>query len=695
MAEGFKIADGYIDVETRYDEAATRAAAEDAGKDAADGFARGHDGRLRDSRGRFVKSTEDVLGAGAPGAGDRAGGRWGRSLMRGLGRAVTGTAKALFTDKLTGALGGGLMSFVKSPVGMGALLALGASAGTMIASGLASTLAVAFGSGLGLGFIGLGAFLLRDEPAIIKGLERIKKSFDRVFGGAAKRHFLGPITEALRIINRLVRGLEKPINDIFKALAPAIVPLTRGLEGMIQNMMPGLTALMEVVGHTLGFEEPLMSLGAFLNDMFMALAENWPAIMASFFSFMEDLGAVLKVLGGIFLWLATNYDTAKNVFLSIVAVSQPAITAIAAVVGVVKYLADNVPRWLSMAGGAISGFFSAVGSTVSGWVTSTLGFFSRMGAAIASWVGSVVRWFSELPGRIASWLAQLPGVVARAFTDVMHKGLYLIGFMIGSWLRFYRDLPGNIASALSFLWGRMVGAWTTVRTNVTNMVRTTVDNVTRFFRELPGRVAGAVSSLWARMAGAFSSARSNASRGATNIVTGAVNILRSLPGKAASAISSVRSRIQGAFSGAGNWLVSAGRNIILGLARGLKGAIGAAVSAAKSAAGSILGGIRGAFGIGSPSKVAEKEVGRWIPPGITEGIRKQVPKEQAKLNALAPSVAAPAVQSAMAPAAGRSVTISNLNVNITGVLDPADPLALRRLAGRIHAAIAQYEREYA
>lgn len=698
MADGFKIADAYVDVETKYDRDQVTEAAVGAGTMAGEEFSRSSGQRLRDSRGRFIKTTQDVFGESADKGGRHGGRRGARSLLTHLGDAVKGTASVLFTPKLTSAIGNGLLGFAKSPVGLAAIATVAASIGTLLASGIASTLAVAFGSGIGLGFIGLGAFLLRDEPKIIAGAKRIANSFKSVFGGAAKTHFLKPMVQALGIINRMIRGLRGPINDIFKALAPAIVPFTRGLEGMINNMMPGLTALMEVVGQTLGFEEPLMSLGAFMNDLFFALARNWPQIMESFFMFMEDLGKVLRVLGTVFLWLATHYETARNVFLGIMAASNLAVVAVVAVIRAVQWLGDAIPRWLSTAWGAVTGFFSSMGSTISGWYNAVIGWFQGAGRAIVSFYNTAVAWLGALPGRIGAFLATLPGIVVRWLGEMTNKGLFAIGYMIGAWLKFYIDLPGRIARAVSRTWALMVGTWNTVRTNVTNWTRTAVDNAVRFFTSLPGRARAAISSLWASMVGAFTSARTGATNSAQSLVSGTVAWLRGLPGKARAAISSIRSRITSVFSGAGSWLYSAGANILRGLTSGMRGAIGAAIAAAKNAAQQVINGLKSALGISSPSKVAAEQVGRWIPPGITEGIARQMPRERQRIDAMAPAVVQPAVQATVAPsvpARGGGVTIHNLIVQLKGVFDTTNPLELRRLAAKLHALLAQYEREYA
>jgi hypothetical protein len=94
----------------------------------------------------------------------------------------------------------------------------------------------------------------------------------------------------------------------------------------------------------------------------------------------------------------------------------------------------------------------------------------------------------------------------------------------------------------------------------------------------------------------------------------------------------------GAFAGAGGWLVGAGADIIRGLISGITGMIGSAVSAAKRAVGNIVSGAKSALGIGSPSKVMAREVGRWLLPGVTMGAKKTIGKAKRTMGKIARSI---------------------------------------------------------
>lgn len=63
-----------------------------------------------------------------------------------------------------------------------------------------------------------------------------------------------------------------------------------------------------------------------------------------------------------------------------------------------------------------------------------------------------------------------------------------------------------------------------------------------------------------------------------------------------------------------------GANAMLGLQRGLNGSAGRVMSTARAIANNVAATMRQALQINSPSKVMDKEVGRWIPEGVAQGI---------------------------------------------------------------------------
>lgn len=65
--------------------------------------------------------------------------------------------------------------------------------------------------------------------------------------------------------------------------------------------------------------------------------------------------------------------------------------------------------------------------------------------------------------------------------------------------------------------------------------------------------------------------------------------------------------------------------LINGIIAGITGALNGLWRTVSSLCSNLLGYIKGFFGINSPSRVMEDEVGEWLPPGIGKGIEKAMP----------------------------------------------------------------------
>lgn len=68
-----------------------------------------------------------------------------------------------------------------------------------------------------------------------------------------------------------------------------------------------------------------------------------------------------------------------------------------------------------------------------------------------------------------------------------------------------------------------------------------------------------------------------------------------------------------------------GINIVNGVWNGICSAKDKFVNDVNSFFSGIVDGVKDALDINSPSRVMKKEVGRWIPPGVGEGIEEEMP----------------------------------------------------------------------
>jgi phage-related protein len=573
----FKIADGFVEVRGEVDKNSVRASADEIVKGITD--------RVRGRRG-------NLAAAGAM-AGVRLGEEVAVGTVRSFAQGLSGLQGAISSNPYVAAAG----------YGMAATMA------AVAAPAIGALLSAALIGGVGFAGVAAGIALIADDPRVAAAGGKLK---DKLLGQLkdAAKPFLEPTLRSIGLLDQAVDRIGPKFRGMFANLAPTVEPFTRGLIGFIEGMLPGvekLTAAFRPLAEVLGGHDGLAKLGRALSQAFGAIAGSGPEAAVFLQDFINWLAGVIIGVGAVVAWLTKAYVAVRTFFISI-------------------------PGWLSAAGawfvsvwGTISGFFSDLWAEVSSWPGRLGASLASIGSAIGAWVGSVVAWFSALPGRIWGFVQGLPAMLGGLFTSALTAVGFAVGYGIGLAVGFFIALPGRIMAAIQAIPGLLLGLFTTAMDNARNVVTSGVTAVVGFFQALPGRAASAVSSLWGAISGAFNSALSNARNLATNLVNTVGSTLAALPGRAASAVAGVASAIGGALSSAVGTARSIGGDIMSGLADGIRAAVGRAISAAVSAMKSVLAGAKAALGIGSPSKEFRDQVGRWIPPGVTEGVERAMP----------------------------------------------------------------------
>lgn len=670
MAEGFKIADAYVEVEAEIDRSQVTASATEAGDQAGramgDSLVRGADGKLRDSRGRFAKT------------GERAGSDLGESAGRSMGRTMGSV------------LSGHLPTIFSNPYILGAA----ATAGALLAPALGAGLAGAIIGGSGIGVIAGGIALIAKDPRIQSATGKLKNSLldidtseteaqlaqwrerladARKAGNEdaikeARGHvqqlskdlaaaqafnaknvslrdyakvFIEPTTKALGIFAGALDRIKPKIGAMFDSLAKsgAIESLATGLVGMVEKALPGFMKMIEASGPFLVKLGPgLEKLGEGLGFFFDQIAAAGPDAATFFGDLLSFLSGQIAMWGAIIRWLSMAYTKMRTFF-----------TSIPGWVSAAGSWFANLWSGITSKGSAVLSWFGALPGRIGGWISGAVSAVQEKGAALLG-------WFAALPGRIGAWLATLPGKARAFFVKMFDTITYLVGFGIGTVVKFFATLPGRIWSAAVGLVGRVRTLFTQARTTAVSLATSLASSVVSFFLNLPGRVYSAAIGIVSRIRSIMSSARSTASSTASSIVSSVFNIIRTLPGRVGSALASFASTVAGKLRAAVSSAYSIGRDIIQGVINGIGSMVGAAISAAKRAAGNIVSGMKDALGIGSPSKVMAREVGRWLLPGVGVGVKSSIPAAkravQSAADSLVPSVPGAAGSGVREPLSG-------------------------------------------
>ena len=109
--------------------------------------------------------------------------------------------------------------------------------------------------------------------------------------------------------------------------------------------------------------------------------------------------------------------------------------------------------------------------------------------------------------------------------------------------------------------------------------------------------------------------------------------IRDKVGSAVAVVSGMPGKIKGFFKGAGTWLKDVGEDIMDGLVKGIDKGFEWVKSKLGGVGKLIPGWLKKVLGISSPSRVMAAEVGRWILPGVADGIDPTVAPLRKRLTA--------------------------------------------------------------
>ncbi|MEU4332326.1 hypothetical protein [Nonomuraea dietziae] len=250
---------------------ALEAAGENAGERAGDGFVRGADGRLRDARGKFVKSGEDLFGPLVDGATDA-----GKKTGDALGDGVSVIGKAGPANVAIAVAAIELLPTVASLAASGVVLAFG---GAMAAVGIQ---AAAGSDRVKKAWKDLGDDIKDELADAAKPLEEsLVEAADKI-GDAFDDLDLGAAFEAMKPgIDRFVDGAAAGIREI----ADLLEPLGDSFGTMIGNLgdrMPEIMANVEEAVRT-----------------FMEIMDEDPQMLADL---VEDATELLAVGAEVLSW---------------------------------------------------------------------------------------------------------------------------------------------------------------------------------------------------------------------------------------------------------------------------------------------------------------------------------------------------------------------------------------------------------
>ena len=489
-------------------------------------------------------------------------------------------------------------------------------------------------------------------PAIKQSLTEVTPILGQAIAGLAP------------VLGQLLAGVLPLLGQLIQAITPILAPLVSALGEGLKAVGPALQPLGNALGQIAGALAPLLPLFAQLAVLIAGALG--PVIQALVPVFAELVGSVLppllEVLKPILVILSNVAGTIATALLPIVKVLAKVFEVLGPpIMTIVQALADLLMPIISALAPVIGQLLEAftpildiIVALIPPLVSIIQAFMPLTDVIVALLpaVVAIVTPLAKLVALIVGFLAQeaivpLVELLAKVLTLVLSP-LELLVPLIESFVGWITSLDwGAIGAAIG---GFFVDMW--------NHILDFFKGIGNWFASLPG------------VARQHFEAMKNA---IIAKVAEVIAFARGIPGRILSAIGSL-----------GGLLVNAGRSVIQGLWNGISAMGGWLWTQVKNFVyNNTIGAAKSILGIGSPSKVFAEQVGRWIPPGIGEGINAAAPNLLATLNGLTANM----VGAAQGGGGGITLGAGAVQVTFTGVVPSA--AEARRTGEQVASGVAQ------
>lgn len=292
-------------------------------------------------------------------------------------------------------------------------------------------------------------------------------------------------------------------------------------------------------------------------------------------------------------------------------------------------LAQGVPNFLAQALPMVLQFTETLRTNFGNIVDAGIDLLLNLAQGIANGLPTLIEYVPQIVTNIAGLINDnAPKLLAAGLHIIVTLGLGLIQaiptlianipqiiqavvsvFTAFNWI----SLGSNIITMLKNGITSMVSAVQSAGTSIFDAVKNAIAN-------LPATLQSLGSNAITSMANGLKSMLGSVLSAARGILTGIVGIIKGLPGQLWSLAKSAASKLWNAFV-VKDWN-GLGTNIIQGIINGIGSMAGALWEAATNVAKSALNAIKSFFGIASPSKLMQFEIGSYIPQGLALGIEK-------------------------------------------------------------------------
>ena len=430
--------------------------------------------------------------------------------------------------------------------------------------------------------------------------------------------FAGTADKVVQMITGFIEG--DGLGSLLDTLVTIFTGIVNGISSMLPSLLPALIELISYVA--------------------TSLLDQLPAILDC------ALELILGLAQGILAALPVLIEALPEVISSIVEFLISAIPQIIdAGIELLMALVDALPV-------IIDALVDALPQIIKATVTALIAAAPQIAKAGVKLLGALIeaipvivvelaKAVPDIVAAIIDVLAELPGLIGEVFaeivTDLIEWGQQMLSNastamsnMLSQVNSIIQELPGKIWTHLVNTVNKVVAWGQQMVSNASTAASNMLSKVSSTLQQLPGKVWDYLSQAAQKVVTWGTQLAQKGAAAATQLFNSIVNGLSSLPSKMAEIGSNIISGIWNGISSGWNWLTNKVSNL----------------------ANSLLDAAKDALGINSPSKEFADEVGRWIMPGVGEGLDKSMPATLKDMRAKAGELVS-AMRAEMSASAGQ------------------------------------------
>ena len=312
---------------------------------------------------------------------------------------------------------------------------------------------------------------------------------------------------------------------------------------------------------------------------------------------------------------------------------------------------------------SLAGLATAFSDILSG---DTEGGGAKMGNAITDLVETVAAGLPQMAAAGAQIVSGLVSGITRALPTALETAGTLVSDFAG-WIM--ESAPQMVASGLSMISELTSGLVQGIPEFVARIpeildeflgylkdnLPTIVKEGSEILLNLLNGILNAIPELIAAVPKIIASIVETLAEGLPELVSFGISVITSLIGGIVSAIPKLVSKLPevmlaiiNGFDALMSQIPEIGMNIVAGIWEGISGAAGWLMDQIRGFASSVLDAVKGFFGIASPSKVFESEVGKYMAQGIGVGFEDEMRRVSGQMQSAIPTPTVETVQNAAA-----------------------------------------------